>query len=113
MDWEDLIRNFNSSLDDWLKIWQEQLRQSSGFHSAFIQFFQSHVRLFLNTFGLNLSSTEAQLVDSNGIEADIWRMATVVRVSLEYDLANQLVESHAPHVNVQAQRVASLARWPV
>ncbi|KAI8998949.1 fungal-specific transcription factor domain-containing protein [Trametes punicea] len=57
------LHNFNSSLDDWLKIWQEQLRQCSqagGFHSAFIQFFQSHVRLFLNTFGLNLSSTETR-----------------------------------------------------
>ncbi|CDO70586.1 hypothetical protein BN946_scf184636.g19 [Trametes cinnabarina] len=57
------LHDFNSSLDEWFKVWQEQLRQCSqagGFHSAFIQFFQSHVRLFLNSFGLNLSSLEGR-----------------------------------------------------
>ncbi|KAJ3005111.1 hypothetical protein NUW54_g4491 [Trametes sanguinea] len=57
------LHDFNSALDEWFETWQDQLRQCSqagGFHSAFIQFFQSHVRLFLNSFGLNLSSTESR-----------------------------------------------------
>ncbi|KAL7283115.1 hypothetical protein ACG7TL_002540 [Trametes sanguinea] len=57
------LHDFNSALDEWFETWREQLRQCSqagGFHSAFIQFFQSHVRLFLNSFGLNLSSTESR-----------------------------------------------------
>ncbi|KAI1790697.1 fungal-specific transcription factor domain-containing protein [Ganoderma leucocontextum] len=58
---ENELDKYNAKLDEWLLFWGGQMRRSSlahPFHSAFLEFFQSHVRLFLNTFGLNLSNLE-------------------------------------------------------
>ncbi|KAH9857745.1 fungal-specific transcription factor domain-containing protein [Lenzites betulinus] len=57
------LRKCNNKLDVWSEHWDQQLRhcsQADGFHSAFIQFFQSHVRLFLNTFGLNVATPDTR-----------------------------------------------------
>ncbi|KAI0822684.1 hypothetical protein BC628DRAFT_1326791 [Trametes gibbosa] len=57
------LHKYNSKLDVWVEHWDHQLHQCSqahGFHSAFIQFFQSHVRLFLNTFGLNVTTLDTR-----------------------------------------------------
>nr|VWO99073.1 Uncharacterized protein [Ganoderma boninense] len=58
---ENELHRYNMKLDEWLLFWHDQMRRSPlahPFHSAFLEFFQSHVRLFLNTFGLNLSGLE-------------------------------------------------------
>ncbi|KAI0637312.1 fungal-specific transcription factor domain-containing protein [Trametes polyzona] len=59
------LHKYNTKLDVWSEYWDQQIRQcteASEFHSAFIQFFQSHVRLFLNTFGLHLTSVDTRLL---------------------------------------------------
>ena len=77
---ENELDKYNMKLDEWLLFWGDQMRRckrhsianlvlhlipftaslAHPFHSAFLEFFQSHVRLFLNTFGLNLSILEVR-----------------------------------------------------
>ncbi|KAI0371838.1 hypothetical protein BV20DRAFT_965134 [Pilatotrama ljubarskyi] len=71
VSFEHELHKSNSKLDVWSETWDEQLRQCSQagtFHRAFIQFFQSHVRLFLNTFGLNLFSHERVLANPEAVQ---------------------------------------------
>ncbi|KAI0747772.1 hypothetical protein C8Q80DRAFT_1316191 [Daedaleopsis nitida] len=49
------LHKYNEKLDNWLKYWIQQMANSplaDPFHTAFLQHFQSYVKLFLNTFGL-------------------------------------------------------------
>ncbi|RDX45463.1 hypothetical protein OH76DRAFT_1534309 [Lentinus brumalis] len=53
---ESELIKLNAELDDWISIWESEMHKSplaDPFHVSFLLFFQSHVRLFLNTFGLN------------------------------------------------------------
>ncbi|KAI0807033.1 fungal-specific transcription factor domain-containing protein [Fomes fomentarius] len=58
---ESELHKYNSKLDDWRTYWTAQMEKSplaDPFHTHFLLFFQSHVRTFLNTFGLNLMKVE-------------------------------------------------------
>ncbi|RPD79725.1 hypothetical protein L226DRAFT_178781 [Lentinus tigrinus ALCF2SS1-7] len=53
---ESELVKLNAELDEWINVWDMEMRKSplaDPFHVSFLLFFQSHVRLFLNTFGLN------------------------------------------------------------
>ncbi|KAI0710432.1 fungal-specific transcription factor domain-containing protein [Cerioporus squamosus] len=71
---ESELIKLNAELDEWINVWDMEMRKcectkllyegrifslcsaaplSDPFHVSFLSFFQSHVRLFLNTFGLN------------------------------------------------------------
>ncbi|TBU28983.1 fungal-specific transcription factor domain-containing protein [Dichomitus squalens] len=65
---ENQLDKYNEELDGWLATWIAEMRKASSateFHTSFLNFFQSHVRLFLNTFGLNLSNLEARRIMPN------------------------------------------------
>ncbi|KAI0653216.1 fungal-specific transcription factor domain-containing protein [Cubamyces menziesii] len=82
------LHTFNLSLDEWLKTWEAQMRLCSSagnFHSAFIQFFQSHVRLFLNTFGLNSASLEGRAMpNSEAVRQCYHSASTNLRIISEF-----------------------------
>ncbi|KAI0049688.1 hypothetical protein FA95DRAFT_817460 [Auriscalpium vulgare] len=54
---EVLLRNCNGKLTQWMDSWQHEMRRANGetFHMAFLSFFRLHVRLFLNSFGIQAS----------------------------------------------------------
>ncbi|KAA1479725.1 hypothetical protein DENSPDRAFT_846342 [Dentipellis sp. KUC8613] len=54
---EVLLRNCNGKLTQWMETWQHEMRRANGelFHFAFLSFFRLHVRLFLNSFGIQAS----------------------------------------------------------
>lgn len=56
---EILLRGCNSKLTHWMDFWDTELKRANGlpFHYAFLAFFRLHVRLFLNSLGLQSSST--------------------------------------------------------
>jgi len=51
---EVLLRNCNGKLTQWMDTWQQEMRRANGesFHMSFLSFFRLHVRLFLNSFGI-------------------------------------------------------------
>ncbi|KAH9967928.1 fungal-specific transcription factor domain-containing protein [Russula dissimulans] len=51
---EVLLRNCNGKLTQWMDQWQHEMRRANGesFHMSFLSFFRLHVRLFLNSFGI-------------------------------------------------------------
>ena len=72
VDYNLLLRECNNRLNHWLQTWREEMRRGallgdrfllpgahpataggSCFHMSMLMFFQSHVRLFLNTFGIH------------------------------------------------------------
>ncbi|KZT03432.1 uncharacterized protein LAESUDRAFT_716247 [Laetiporus sulphureus 93-53] len=59
-NYEMLLRNCNQKLNGWLSNWWQEMERARGssFHFSFMQFFQLHVRLFLNTFGINSPSNQ-------------------------------------------------------
>lgn len=77
---ESELHKYNSKLDDWRTYWTAQMEKcmyrslfplrlshpllvaplADPFHTHFLLFFQSHVRTFLNTFGLNLMKVEVR-----------------------------------------------------
>ncbi|KAI0648197.1 fungal-specific transcription factor domain-containing protein [Trametes meyenii] len=79
----------NQKLDEWLTIWVDQLQrctQADGFHTAFIRFFQSHVRLFLNTFGLRLAHNEVRPVSNAEAVAQCYQSAcTNLQIISDFD----------------------------
>ncbi|KAI0781282.1 fungal-specific transcription factor domain-containing protein [Trametes elegans] len=82
-------QQLNSKLDDWHQFWLEQMRQCSQaheFHNGLIQFFQSHVRLFLNTYGLNLASIETRVAPNPEAVHQCYQSArTSLQVISEFD----------------------------
>ena len=75
------LHRYNDELKQWLEFWTAQMNKcgytrpcfisslligfhlaplADPFHSAFLKFFRSHVVLFLNSFGLNLSNVEVR-----------------------------------------------------
>jgi hypothetical protein len=49
-----LLRNCNGKLTQWMDTWHHEMRRANGesFHMSFLSFFRLHVRLFLNSFGI-------------------------------------------------------------
>lgn len=56
---EILLHGCNSKLTAWMDLWDAELKRAVGqpFHYSFLGFFRLHVRLFLNSLGLQSSST--------------------------------------------------------
>ncbi|KDN51824.1 hypothetical protein RSAG8_00373, partial [Rhizoctonia solani AG-8 WAC10335] len=64
VNYEILLRGCNSKLTQWMDLWQGEMKKAGGqmFHFSMLTFFRLHVRLFLNSFGLQsamASSTRA------------------------------------------------------
>ncbi|OSX64716.1 hypothetical protein POSPLADRAFT_1073166 [Postia placenta MAD-698-R-SB12] len=60
-NYEMLLRSCNQKLNNWVEVWQTEMRRAKGnsYHFSMLMFFQLHVRLFLNTFVINSSSPQA------------------------------------------------------
>ncbi|OBZ75751.1 Protein priB [Grifola frondosa] len=61
------LKSCNSKLDAWVEEWLFEMRKAGGtsFHYTFLKFFQFHVRLFLNSFGINGSISQMSRVSPN------------------------------------------------
>ncbi|EIW60705.1 uncharacterized protein TRAVEDRAFT_165719 [Trametes versicolor FP-101664 SS1] len=83
------LNKHNSKLDLWSEKWEHELRrspQTGEFHIAFIRFFQSHVRLFLNTFGLNLASADTHVLpDPEAVQQCHRAACTNLQIITEFD----------------------------
>ncbi|KAF8590020.1 hypothetical protein K439DRAFT_1331316 [Ramaria rubella] len=57
VNYEILLRGCNSKLVDWGELWLNEIGKVGGerFHFSLLNFFKLHVRLFLNSFGLQSS----------------------------------------------------------
>lgn len=57
VNYEVLLRNCNTKLTKWMDNWEHEMRRAGGekFHFSFLSFFRLHVRLFLNSFGIQAS----------------------------------------------------------
>ncbi|PVG02850.1 hypothetical protein CPB86DRAFT_548759 [Serendipita vermifera] len=56
---EILLHGCNSKLTSWMDFWDAELKRANGqpFHYSFLGFFRLHVRLFLNSLGMQSTST--------------------------------------------------------
>ncbi|KAH9951420.1 hypothetical protein B0H21DRAFT_718945 [Amylocystis lapponica] len=61
-DHEMLLRGCNSKLNQWVETWQREMQRAHGevFHFSFLRCFQCYVRLFLNSFGVNTSTSPSE-----------------------------------------------------
>ncbi|KZT66725.1 hypothetical protein DAEQUDRAFT_674611 [Daedalea quercina L-15889] len=68
VDYQLLLRGCNTKLNAWLSKWREEMTRAGGspFHFSMLMFFQLHVRLFLNTFGIRSNGSEGS---SSNVEA--------------------------------------------
>ncbi|KAJ1309932.1 hypothetical protein OPQ81_006691 [Rhizoctonia solani] len=57
INYEILLRGCNSKLTQWMDLWHGEMKKAGGqmFHFSMLTFFRLHVRLFLNSFGLQSS----------------------------------------------------------
>jgi len=57
VNYEVVLRNCNGKLTQWMDNWQAEMQRAGGesFHFSFLSFFRLHVRLFLNSFGIQAS----------------------------------------------------------
>ncbi|CUA75048.1 Protein priB [Lentinula edodes] [Rhizoctonia solani] len=57
VNYEILLRGCNSKLTQWMDLWHGEMKKAGGqmFHFSMLTFFRLHVRLFLNSFGLQSS----------------------------------------------------------
>jgi hypothetical protein len=57
------LRTTNQKLAKWSEHWTQEMRRANGhsFHIAFISLFKNYVKLFLNSFGIHMSSTPVRL----------------------------------------------------
>ncbi|KZT28631.1 hypothetical protein NEOLEDRAFT_1129473 [Neolentinus lepideus HHB14362 ss-1] len=57
VNYEVLLHNCNGKLTQWMDTWEHEMRRAGGekFHFSFLGFFRLHVRLFLNSFGIQAS----------------------------------------------------------
>ncbi|KDQ12322.1 hypothetical protein BOTBODRAFT_112983 [Botryobasidium botryosum FD-172 SS1] len=62
VNYEILLHGCNGKLTHWMETWQGEMKKASGnqpFHFSMLSFFRLHVRLFLNSFGLQSSMAAA------------------------------------------------------
>ncbi|KAG8692077.1 hypothetical protein FRC08_010027, partial [Ceratobasidium sp. 394] len=61
VNYEILLRGCNSKLTQWMDLWHGEMKKAGGqmFHFSMLAFFRLHVRLFLNSFGLQSSMASA------------------------------------------------------
>ncbi|KAJ7098180.1 fungal-specific transcription factor domain-containing protein [Mycena belliarum] len=54
VNYEVVLRNCNGKLTQWMDTWQAEMQRAGGesFHLSFLSLFRLHVRLFLNSFGI-------------------------------------------------------------
>ncbi|KAJ6455859.1 fungal-specific transcription factor domain-containing protein [Mycena sanguinolenta] len=54
VNYEVVLRNCNAKLTQWMDNWQAEMQRAGGesFHFSFLSLFRLHVRLFLNSFGI-------------------------------------------------------------
>ena len=73
---EILLRGCNSKLTHWMDFWDTELKRANGlpFHYAFLAFFRLHVRLFLNSLGMQSPSTPVRLPNALGHVNDHLRL---------------------------------------
>jgi hypothetical protein len=64
VNYEVLLRNCNGKLTQWMDTWQQEMRRAGGesFHFSFLSFFRLHVRLFLNSFGIQASMNPVRIL---------------------------------------------------
>ncbi|KAJ7135045.1 fungal-specific transcription factor domain-containing protein [Mycena crocata] len=57
VNYEVVLRNCNGKLTQWMDNWQAEMQRAGGesFHFSFLSLFRLHVRLFLNSFGIQAS----------------------------------------------------------
>ncbi|KAJ7063042.1 fungal-specific transcription factor domain-containing protein [Mycena amicta] len=57
VNYEVVLRNCNGKLTQWMDTWQSEMQRAGGetFHLSFLSYFRLHVRLFLNSFGIQES----------------------------------------------------------
>nr|GAT58033.1 predicted protein [Mycena chlorophos] len=57
VNYEVVLRNCNGKLNQWSETWGAEIQRAGGdtFHSSFLSYFRLHVRLFLNSFGIQES----------------------------------------------------------
>ncbi|KAJ7470490.1 fungal-specific transcription factor domain-containing protein [Mycena latifolia] len=57
VNYEVVLRNCNGKLTQWMDTWQAEMQRAGGesFHFSFLSLFRLHVRLFLNSFGIQAS----------------------------------------------------------
>ncbi|KAJ6611766.1 fungal-specific transcription factor domain-containing protein [Mycena sp. CBHHK59/15] len=57
VNYEVVLRNCNGKLTQWMDSWQIEMQRAGGesFHFSFLSLFRLHVRLFLNSFGIQAS----------------------------------------------------------
>jgi hypothetical protein len=61
VNYDVVLKNCNGKLTQWMETWQREMQRAGGesFHFSFLSFFRLHVRLFLNSFGIQASMTPA------------------------------------------------------
>ncbi|KAF7304768.1 Zn(2)-C6 fungal-type domain-containing protein [Mycena kentingensis (nom. inval.)] len=57
VNYEVVLRTCNGKLTQWMDTWQSEMQRAGGesFHFSFLSYFRLHVRLFLNSFGIQES----------------------------------------------------------
>lgn len=57
VNYEVVLRNCNGKLTQWMDTWGSEMVKANGesFHMSFLSIFRLHVRLFLNSFGIQAS----------------------------------------------------------
>ncbi|KAJ7489970.1 fungal-specific transcription factor domain-containing protein [Mycena galericulata] len=57
INYDVVLRNCNGKLTQWMDNWQTEMQRAGGesFHFSFLSLFRLHVRLFLNSFGIQAS----------------------------------------------------------
>ncbi|TFK72578.1 hypothetical protein BDN72DRAFT_763047, partial [Pluteus cervinus] len=65
INYEVILRNCNVKLTSWADTWQREMERAGGekFHSCVLNFFRLHVRLFLNSFGIQASMSPSSRVN--------------------------------------------------
>ncbi|KAH9905521.1 uncharacterized protein B0H18DRAFT_964883 [Fomitopsis serialis] len=71
VDYEVLLRDCNCKLNQWVQTWCEEMKGAGGsrFHLSMLMFFQLHVRLFLNTFGIHSNSSSGSSCNVEALNA--------------------------------------------
>ncbi|KAJ7109106.1 fungal-specific transcription factor domain-containing protein [Mycena epipterygia] len=61
VNYEVVLRNCNGKLTQWMDNWQAEMQRAGGesFHFSFLSLFRLHVRLFLNSFGIQASMSSS------------------------------------------------------
>ncbi|TCD70326.1 hypothetical protein EIP91_003955 [Steccherinum ochraceum] len=88
---EDHLRLCNGKLSQWSDTWQHEMRRAGGdkFHYAILNLFRLHIRLFLNSFGVQASmSPSSHVVPSGSALAACYSSALEILQIVVKDLAS-------------------------